>query len=143
MNHTVFRYAIAILLFGHGIGHVVGYWGSVRRSWLFSKWLSDETTWLLEQLWMGVAVVLFALATLSFLDIGLAHTWWRNLAIGAALLSAVGLVVFWGTWPESTALFALFVDLVILTVLLLLDWPPEDAVGFGATVGSTAGGGAR
>jgi hypothetical protein len=50
--------------------------------------------------------------------------WWRSVAYVSALESAVGIVLFFGTWPIFNTVAALGVDVAVIVALLVLRWPP-------------------
>lgn len=84
-----------------------------------------------------VATAAFALAAVSFWGVSLPLPGWRQLAIGAAVASLLGLAFFFGTWPGSADTFysllnmgvALTMNLVIVGTLLWLRWPPQPMFG--------------
>ena len=47
----------------------------------------------------------------------------RPLAVVSALVSMVGIVLFFGTWPMFNTLAALGVDVAVLVAILWLRWP--------------------
>jgi hypothetical protein len=49
---------------------------------------------------------------------------WQPLAIGSAVVSTVGIVLFFGTWPVFNTVAALGVNAVALIALLVLHWTP-------------------
>jgi hypothetical protein len=49
---------------------------------------------------------------------------WRPLAIGSAVISLVGIVLFAGTWPPFNTLAAAVANLVVLGLLVVMRWPP-------------------
>jgi hypothetical protein len=83
-------------------------------------------------LWL-VAAVAFAMAALSFWGAAMPIAGWRQLAVGGAVASILGMAVFFGTWPGSPDTFysllntavALAMNLGILGSQLWLHWPPQ------------------
>jgi hypothetical protein len=69
----------------------------------------------------------FVVAALSFWGIGLPGEAWRSLAIGSAIVSLVGITLFFGTWPPFNTLAALAVNIAVLVSLLWLRWPAQAA----------------
>jgi hypothetical protein len=54
---------------------------------------------------------------------------WRPLAVAVALISATGIVMFFGTWPMLNTLAALGVNVAVLVAVLWLHWPPQATFG--------------
>lgn len=52
---------------------------------------------------------------------------WRVIAIGSAVVSGVGVILFFGTWPMFNTLTALVVDAAVLVPLVALRWAPPPA----------------
>ena len=130
MVSTTIRYGLAVIIFAHGIGHVVGFWGDSRFSWALTGVLGEGLTWALEVVWMLVSAALFLGAVMALLDIAVPHETWRTLVSVAALVSIGGIVLFWGTWPGGTMFFAFVFDLALLVVVVWYEWPTEKAIGF-------------
>jgi hypothetical protein len=133
MSNELWRWVIAIVVFAHGVGHILfmPILSSTLRltsdglSWLLSGVLGDvPTRWLASTVAL-VAIVLFVGAAAGL--VGQA-AWWRPLAIAGALISAALVVVMWDGIPTSSAAFALAFDAVVLVALLLAHWPSEELV---------------
>lgn len=133
------------LVFGalviHGLGHggALGalIWMALRpsdptggwqaaRSWLLPALPAATATPIAGAFWI-VAMVGFVVAALSFWGIGLPGEAWRSLAIGSAVVSLVGITLFFGTWPPFNTLAALAVNVAVLVSLLWLRWPAQAA----------------
>ena len=133
------------LVFGalviHGLGHggALGalIWMALRpsdptggwqaaRSWLLPALPAATATPIAGAFWI-VAMVGFVVAALSFWGIGLPGEAWRSLAIGSAVVSLVGITLFFGTWPPFNTLAALAVNVAVLVSLLWLRWPAQTA----------------
>jgi hypothetical protein len=97
--------------------------GWTGRSWLFTGLIGDAATrWL--------ATIIYSLATLAFLVSGIGlftrGNGWRPVLIGAALLSAVAILLFWDGVTAllvQRGLIGFLLDLAILFVVLVLQWP--------------------
>ena len=131
------------LVFGalviHGLGHggALGalIWMALRPSDPTGGWQAARS-WLLPALpaatpiagafWI-VAMLGFVVAALSFWGIGLPGEAWRSVAIGSAIVSLVGITLFFGTWPPFNTLAALAVNIAVLVSLLWLRWPAHAA----------------
>lgn len=148
MSGTVLRAIIAFVFAFHGIGHAMGIipaLGIVKpgtgQSWL-KGWSSHS--WLLTNL-LGntfsniVCAILYAAALIGFIGAALAllgwvlpHGWWRTLAILSAVISLVGIALFWNAlillFPHKVG--ALAVNIATLLCLLVLSWPSEAAIGY-------------
>ena len=133
------------LVFGalviHGLGHggALGalIWMALRpsdptggwqaaRSWLLPALPAGTATPIAGAFWI-VAMLGFVVAALSFWGIGLPEEAWRSLAIGSAIVSLVGITLFFGTWPPFNTLAALAVNIAVLVSLLGLRWPAQAA----------------
>ena len=126
---------IAIVFFIHGIGHIMCImpalgmnisptWNS--NSWLLSDLMGQRATNVLAVIIWLTAVVGFLLAALALPGWGVPHEWWRPLAVGSAVISLIGIVLFWNAfaaWFNKAG--AITVDLPVLVGLLVLHWPAE------------------
>jgi hypothetical protein len=127
------RWVVAVVLLAHGVGHVLGvlplFGASVEGPWHNRSWMlaggSAEAVgrWLAPVLWL-VAVAAFVLVGLGLLGVGVQGTPWRTLAMGAALVSAVAIVLFWNGFPTIVnKVGALAVDGALLWWLLRVPPP--------------------
>jgi hypothetical protein len=125
----------------HGLGHggALGalIWMALRpsdptggwqaaRSWLLPALPAATATPIAGAFWI-VAMLGFVVAALSFWGIGLPGEAWRSVAIGSAIVSLVGITLFFGTWPPFNTLAALVVNIAVLVSLLWLRWPAQAA----------------
>ena len=69
------------------------------------------------------SMVGFVVAAMSFAGVIVPGGVWRPLAVASALVSMVGIVLFFGTWPMFNTLAALGVDVAVLVAVLWLRWP--------------------
>ena len=134
MSNELWRTVLAVVVGAHGIGHVlflvnglgIADWGQSIRSWLLTNIVGDVAT-------RGVGSLLWLVATVGFVAVAVGmfgqRDWWRTLAIGSSVVSAIGLLLFWSNPASSPALSALVFDIVILVALLLFHWPPSTLVG--------------
>ena len=90
------------------------------HSWLFS---SMPSATVVAAIFWTVSLVGFVLAAAG-LWFGLGE-WWRTVAFVSALISLVGIVLFFGTWPMFNTFAALGVDVAVIVALLVLRWPPQ------------------
>jgi hypothetical protein len=127
MSTNTIRILIAGALFVHGVGHILGFW-MPARSWLMPNAGEPVMRTLGSILWVLVAVG-FILSCLGFLGVVVPPDWWRPLAIVFALVSLLGLALFWGTWPAFNAIGALAMNIAVLVTQFWLRWPPMDMFG--------------
>jgi hypothetical protein len=71
----------------------------------------------------------FVGAALAFWGLALPPTIWRQLAIGSAIASATGIILFFGTWPMFNTIAALGVNALVLVTQLIAHWPPQSMLG--------------
>jgi len=127
MSTQILRILIAGALFVHGVGHTLGFW-MPARSWLFPN-LGEATLRIFSSIFWIFAAVGFLAALLGFLGVLVPSSMWRPLAVGSAIVSILGLVLFWGTWPAFNTIGALGMNIVVLVTQLWLSWPPTSMFG--------------
>jgi len=127
MSTQILRILIAGALFVHGVGHTLGFW-MPARSWLFPNW-GEPTLRIISSIFWIFAAVGFLAALLGFLGVLVPSGLWRPLAVGSAIVSILGLVLFWGTWPAFNTIGALGMNAVVLVTQLWLSWPPTSMFG--------------
>lgn len=54
---------------------------------------------------------------------------WRQLATASAIVSTLGIVLFFGTWPTFNTIAALAVNIAVLVTQFWLHWPPQAMFG--------------
>jgi hypothetical protein len=125
---------LAIILAAHGVGHMLflvtllgmADWRQVTDSWLITPRFGCYVTQAVGAVvWLG-ATACFLAAAFGLL---LAQDYWRPAAEIGALISMIGLGLFWKNPPQSPVVSALVVDVLILISLLMLQWPPVALVG--------------
>jgi len=139
--------AVRGLVFGalmiHGLGHggalgallwiafrpgdPTGGW-QAARSWLLPALPAASATVVASAFWV-ISMLGFVAAALAFWGIVMPGGLWRPLAIGSAVVSLVGITLFYGTWPPFNTVAALAVNVAVLASLLWLRWPGIAAVG--------------
>lgn len=143
MSDQTIKLIAAGVLLVHGLGHGgalaalawirlrpgtdTGPWHAAR-SWLVPSLPADTATTLAGALWI-VSLVGFVIAAMSFWGFLVPAGVWRPLAVAAALASATGIVLFFGTWPMLNTLAALGVNLAVLVAVLWLHWPAQATIG--------------
>jgi len=139
MSDQVIRLVSFVVLLVHGLGHGgalgamawialrpgsdTGAW-TAARSWLWPSVAPGTATVVASAFWI-VPLVGFVVAALSFWFGG--GDAWRAMAIGSALVSGVGIVLFFGNWPMFNTLAALAVNAAVLVALVVLRWTPPVA----------------
>lgn len=141
MSPTVLRIIIALVLFVHGVGHVMGILPAVglstleswnTRSWLLTGLLGDTGSRVVAFILFLAATIGFIGTTLAFLDWFVPHDWWQNLAIVSAVISLVAVILFWNALVSliPNKVGAIAVDVAILVGLLWANWPTEADLGY-------------
>lgn len=134
MSPDLLRWIAAIALFGHGVGHVLFMpvlFPAMRleasgRSWLLSGALGDGPTGAVTSVVGGVLVIAFIAVAGG---IAMQTTWWRAVAIGAALASIILVAVLWGGLLSGPATAAAVFDVAILVALTMVGWPARTLIG--------------
>jgi hypothetical protein len=127
MSAQTIRILIAGALFVHAVGHSLGFW-MPARSWLFPN-AQEATLRVVSSIFWSLAVAGFLASLLGFLGFLVPSEWWRALAVGSAIVSLLGLLLFWKTWPTFNLLGALSMNAAVLVTQLALKWPAEDIIG--------------
>jgi divalent metal cation (Fe/Co/Zn/Cd) transporter len=71
----------------------------------------------------------FVAAALSFSGLVLPGEAWRQLAVASAIVSLLGITLFFGTWPVFNTVAAIAVDATVLFTQVALRWPPQAMYG--------------
>jgi len=143
------RFVIAAVLLLHGLAHLVALGalvailigvrsptGPVPRLWALPR-VSTRAAALVGAILWALATAGFLAAAAAFWGLGLSASAWRPLAVGASLISLLGIAVFAGTWPGSPGkhrsllnmAIATLVDVIIIAALLCLRWPALELFG--------------
>lgn len=134
MSPELIRWIVAVVVFAHGVGHVLfaPLLSSLMKldasghSWLLTGVLGDAPTRVL-------ATVVTAAVTAAFLiaagGIAIQTSWWRSLAIGAAIVSIALVAAMWDGLPASPAASAVAFDAVVIIALTVVHWPSTDLIG--------------
>jgi len=134
MSDQTTRLVVAGVLLVHGLGHA-GALGALV--WIGLR-AGDTGAWLPARSWLipsmpsptVVAAIFWVLALVGFVAAAGAlwfgiGDWWRSVAVVSALVSSVGIVLFFGTWPTFNTVAALGVDAAVIIALLVLRWPAQ------------------
>lgn len=142
MSDEMLKLVLGGVLLVHGLGHggalgallwmrfrpqsSTGDWAAAR-SWLLPALPAEAATTLASAFWIA-ALVGFALAACSFWGIVIPTDAWQFIALGSAVVSMTGVVLFIGTWPAFNTLAAMAVNLAVL-VAVVIGWPPHSVFG--------------
>jgi hypothetical protein len=124
MTTQILRMLIAGALFVHGAGHTLGFW-MPARSWLFPNLGEPILRIISSAIWIFAAIGFLA-AFLGFLGVLVPNNLWQPIAVGTAIVSIMGLVLFWGSWPKFNTIGALGMNMAVLITQLWLSWPPAN-----------------
>lgn len=134
MSSELQRLILAIVVGAHGIGHTLFLFsclgvpnlGQSTRSWLLTNLIGDGGA-------RALGSLLWLITTVAFIGVGVGlyrqQDWWRILGVSAAILSVVGLALFWSSPITGPAISALAFNVVILVALLVVRWPPPSVIG--------------
>lgn len=93
------------------------------QSWAFTSLLGDPATRTLASIAYGVATVAFVVCGIGVLA---QAGWWRPVFILAAVVSAVGIILFWDGGTSllvPKGLLGLLLNVALLVALFAYDWP--------------------
>ena len=140
MSPQTIKFIIAAVLLLHGLGHLGALGGILYHTANQTRgdWLSDRS-WLLTTLpeataktmasvfWI-LAALGFILTTMAFLGFVITTDFWPLLAVISSIVSAIGIILFLGTWPTFNTIAALAVNIAVLVTQLWMHWPPKDVL---------------
>jgi hypothetical protein len=130
----MFKFAIALVLLAHGIGHGMGLLqffkiASVNRQWNGESRLLTGTVGTTGIQVIGTAIWVAAIigfAALAAAVMGwIPVEWFRKFAIGSVVVSLAGLLLFPVAFPVFSTIGALVVDLAVLAATIWYGWLPE------------------
>ncbi len=143
MSGQTTKLIIISVLFLHGIAHIgpIGtyLWIKLRpddptggwiaaRSWVLPSLTPALATALASLFWI-LAILGFVAAALSCWGVLVPGELWRQLALVSAVISTLGIVGFFGTWPMVNTLAALTVNITVMVTQVWLHWPPQAMFG--------------
>lgn len=126
---------VALVLFAHGIGHIMGPLqvfkvATINPAWAGNSWILTGVTG--QSFSQAIGAILWMAALISFAALAgvvlgwLPATWWAPLAVGASALSLVGIALFPTAFPLTSTVAAVVVDVAVLVSVLWLHWVPGD-----------------
>lgn len=127
MSPQTLRLLIAGALFVHAVGHSLGFW-MPSSSWILPN-VPESTLRIVSSIFWILSIVGFLASFSGFLGFIIPNTWWRSLAIVFAIVSLLGLFLFWNTWPTLNLIGAISMNIVVLVTQLVLHWPAENMFG--------------
>ena len=109
----MWRYVIAIVLMAHGIGHIMPF----MAAWMpqISKVGFSDAPWIFSG---SVGVGSPIGQAFGLLGLVTQQTWWPMVTIAAAAISIVTILPWFTTWPMTSMIGALLVDVAVLVALL-------------------------
>ncbi|MDH4141541.1 MAG: hypothetical protein OEV61_02930 [Chloroflexota bacterium] len=134
MDGSIVKLAVAGVLGAHGIGHVLGWlpaWGIATfegmssHSWLLSGALGDGAARVAAGMLFIVPTVGFVAAAGGLL---LDQSWWRQVAVGSAVLSLGAIALFPQAFAPTSTFAAVAVDVAVLYGILVAGWGAEVGV---------------
>jgi hypothetical protein len=123
MDDKFIRLLITGVLFVHGVGHTLGFFVPTGIK-LFSN-LNEKTARTISSVFWVLSFVGFLAALLGFWGVLVPAEWWRGIAVGTAVISMMGLVLFGHNWGALNRYGAWGVNIAILVTQLWLQWPPD------------------
>ena len=137
MSDQMVKLIAAGVLLAHGLGHGgalgalawiqlrpgtdTGAWHAAR-SWLAPSLSGETATTIAGAFWVA-SMVGFVIVAMSFWGVLLPEGVWRPLGVVSAVVSFVGIVLFFGNWPLFNTLAALGVNIAVLVAVLWLRLP--------------------
>lgn len=127
------KIVIAVVLFAHGIGHVLGPLQVFRVAQANPAWAGDS--WLLtgvagQTVSNVVGLVLWIAAMIGFVAAAavvmgwLPASWWVPLAVGSSVVSLVAIALFPNAFPVTSTVGAVVVDAAVLAAVVVFKWAP-------------------
>jgi hypothetical protein len=134
MTTNPFSTLLAIILLAHGVGHMLWLvtllgmadWRQTSESWLITPRFGCYVTQAVGVIvWLGAIGAFLAAAFGVFV----AQDYWRTAAVIGAIISIIGLFLFWKNPPSQPFISALAFDLITLAALLIFEWPNSTLLG--------------
>lgn len=125
----IFRIIVAIILIGHGLGHVMGFIGTWTNWQPFTDPVFNDTPWILPRdVLIKSAVgkvfgIIWLLSMLGFIASGIGlvanQPWWTTIAIIASILSVIAVLPWWNSFTPGimSKTSAVVVDIIVIVAL--------------------------
>ena len=126
---------IGVFMVLHGLVHLL-YFGQSWRlfelqpamvwpdgSWVFSKFVGDDTTRMLASVLLVFAAIGFVIGGIGIFA---RQDWWRTVVVGTAAFSAILFILLWDGKMhglDNSGGVGLLINFAILAALLFLKWP--------------------
>jgi hypothetical protein len=134
-GNGMLKVVVAVVLLAHGIGHSMGLLQMFKVATVNPDWHGDS--WLLTgpagtTVTQAVGGLLWTAAIIGFTALAavvvgwLPTAWFGSLAIGSAIVSLFGLVLFPVSFPVFSTVGALVIDLAVLVAAAWYHWLPTD-----------------
>lgn len=127
MSSQTIKILIAGALFAHGVGHTLGFW-MPARSWLLPN-ASESTLKIVSGIFWAASALGFIASSMAFLGILIPGGMWRQIALVFTVVSLLGLILFFRTWPTFNTIGAFAMNIAVLVTQLWMHWPPEEMFG--------------
>ena len=126
----ILRIVIAIILIGHGIGHIMGFVGTWTNWQPFTEPSFNNEPWIfsdgvfIQSVLGKVFGIFWLLAMIGFFAaaVGLIanQSWWSSIVIIASILSLLAVIPWWNTFTPGimSKVSAVVVDIIILVALM-------------------------
>ena len=126
----ILRVIVAIVLIGHGIGHIMGFIETWTKWQPFSDPAFNASPWILPgDVYIESAIgklfgIFWLLSMLGFFAAGIGlvanQPWWATVAIVASILSLIAVVPCWNTFTPGimSKTSAVVVDIIVIIALL-------------------------
>jgi len=123
---AILQYFAALVLLGHGIGHLVGVlpaWTSIEiggmedKAWILPGGHHLDST--VGKVWSVIWLAAMVLFVVSSVGVFMDKEWWRQWAIVGSIVSIAAIVPWWNS-VLAGAKAGVALDIAIILVLLLL-----------------------
>ena len=133
----MFKIIVGVVLLAHGIGHSLGLLQTFKVATINPAWHGDS--WLLtgvagQTATQVVAAMIWAMSIVGFAALAavvfgwLPASWWAPLAVGSALVSLLGVLLFPIAFPTGSTIGAIVVDIAVIAAVLWFQWAPDDGL---------------
>ena len=128
------KIVVALVLFAHGIGHVMGPLQVLNVATVNPQWNGDS--WALGGIGTtaahAVGISLWVLAAIGFSAAAavvmgwLPADWWQPVALASSIVSLAAIALFPLAFPTFSTIGAAVVDLIVIGAVAWADWTPAD-----------------